>query len=209
MIKRIGIYSIGVLILGFGLVLNSKTGLGLSPILSVPYALSQLSSFTFGTWTSIVYIFFVIAQILMRGHLELKTLLQLPFSWLFGKLIDFYNVVIPVNDPNIVLALALLFVAILCTALGVTIMVRCDLIVNPADGFVATTAQFFKKPFGNIKLITDLMSLGITLIISFLFIGHLTGIGIGTLVAAFCTGPFIAFIQKNLPSFHIKGCPNA
>lgn len=209
MVKRVLIYLVGVLILGFGLVLNSKTGLGLSPILSVPYSISEITSLSFGTWTTIVYVVFVLAEMIMRGHFELKTVLQLPFSYFFGLLIDFYNAVIQIENPNLVLAIALLLVAIVMTALGVTVMVRCDLIVNPADGFVATTSKVTKIPFGNVKLFTDLTSLVITLGISFMVIGHLTGIGIGTIVAALCTGPCIAFIQKHLPSFHIEGCPNA
>ena len=37
MIKRILIYIAGILILALGLVLNAKTGLGVSPILSVSF----------------------------------------------------------------------------------------------------------------------------------------------------------------------------
>ena len=40
--------------LGLGIVLNTKTGLGVAAINSLPYALSEMTAFTLGTWTTIV-----------------------------------------------------------------------------------------------------------------------------------------------------------
>ena len=44
-------YLLGLLILAVGLTLNTKTGQGVTPIVSVPYCISQLSGLTFGNMT--------------------------------------------------------------------------------------------------------------------------------------------------------------
>lgn len=48
---RIFIYAAGMLILAFALVLNSKTGLGVTPIISVSYAISEITGGNFGDIT--------------------------------------------------------------------------------------------------------------------------------------------------------------
>ena len=151
MVKRICIYIIGVFTLALGLVLNSKTGLGVSAILSVPYSLSTFTSLSFGTWTSILYVAFVVTELIILRKADWLVLLQFPFSIVFGRIIDFYNAFLKIKDPSLVFSLILLALAVFFTALGVVIMVSMKLIVNPADGFVGTVSSAVKKPFGTVK----------------------------------------------------------
>ena len=44
MAKRLGLYFLGILILGFGIVLNTKTGLGVAAINSVPFGISEMTN---------------------------------------------------------------------------------------------------------------------------------------------------------------------
>lgn len=48
---RIPVYLSGMVLLCFGIVLNTKTGLGVAAINSVPYRVSQLTGLTLGTCT--------------------------------------------------------------------------------------------------------------------------------------------------------------
>ncbi len=60
-------YLLGLLILAVGLTLNTKTGQGVTPIVSVPYCISQLSGLNFGNMTLLIYCLFVAAQFLIKG----------------------------------------------------------------------------------------------------------------------------------------------
>ena len=198
MAKRICIYIIGVFTLALGLVLNSKTGLGVSAILSVPFSLSTFTSLSFGTWTSILYIAFVIIQLVILRKADWLVILQFPFSIVFGRIIDLYNAILKIRDPSLALSLILLALAVFFTALGVVIMVSMKLIVNPADGFVGTVSSAVKKPFGTVKMMTDIGMICITVIICLLFPHKLVGIGLGTLVSAFGIGPMINILTAKL-----------
>lgn len=191
MVKRILIYVAGILILALGLILNSKTGLGVSPIVSVPYACHLMSGLTYGMCTSIAYIVLVFVQIIVYRKITLPVLLQIPFSYLFGLLMDFYNDWIPIHNPSFPLALLVLLAAIFFTALGAFLMVSMDLIVNPGDGYVNAIAKVSGKPFGKVKFITDCIMICITITISLIFSGHILALGIGTIIAAMLTGPTI------------------
>lgn len=61
--KRIILYTFGMIILAFGLVLNTKTTLGVSPIISVAYAASDILSINFGNMTFLWYAILVLIEI--------------------------------------------------------------------------------------------------------------------------------------------------
>ena len=54
MAKRLGLYFLGILILGFGIVLNTKTGLGVAAINSVPFGISEMTNLSLGMATTIL-----------------------------------------------------------------------------------------------------------------------------------------------------------
>ena len=117
MAKRLGLYFLGILILGFGIVLNTKTGLGVAAINSVPFGISEMTNLSLGMATTILYIIFVGVQLLIYQKLDFKVLLQIPFSYFMGYVLDFYNNLLNFTVTSLPVALVLLAIAILATAL--------------------------------------------------------------------------------------------
>ena len=90
--KRLLIYFVGLFILALGLTLNTKANLGVSPIISVPYSISQITGLNFGDLTFIEYVGFVFIQIWIHISEKnkkriLSDLLQLPLSLIFAHTI--------------------------------------------------------------------------------------------------------------------------
>lgn len=65
-ILRIIIYIAGLLILAFGIILNTKSGLGVSPIISVAYSISTIWNLNFGDTTFALYAIFVMIEMLLH-----------------------------------------------------------------------------------------------------------------------------------------------
>lgn len=87
---RILIYSIGLVVLSIGITLNTKSGLGVSPIISIPFSISSIFNLNFATMTFVVYTMFVIIQFIIKGkNRQWIDILQIPFSLLFSVLITF------------------------------------------------------------------------------------------------------------------------
>ena len=63
-------YTIGMVVLALGLTLNTLTNLGVSPIISVPYSISQITGYNFINITFVVYAIFVVVQLAI--HIKLK-----------------------------------------------------------------------------------------------------------------------------------------
>lgn len=112
------IYVIGILVLAMGLTLNTKAGLGVSAIISVPYSISLIWNLNFGNMTLIVYALFVVIEMILHvrknkrakvkegaalqyaneKNLKLTLLmdaLQFPFSLIFTRFLNVFNDWIP------------------------------------------------------------------------------------------------------------------
>lgn len=105
-ILRIIIYIAGLLILAFGIILNTKSGLGVSPIISVAYSISTIGNLNFGDTTFALYAIFVMIEMLLhtltgripqtKGKNSLvltlgKDLLQLPLSLVFTRFMNLFS----------------------------------------------------------------------------------------------------------------------
>lgn len=196
MLKRVCIYIIGVLILGLGIVLNTKTGLGVAAINSLPYSLSEMTALTLGTWTTIVYIIFITIQLCIYRKIDWKVVLQFPFSYVMGIIIDFYNQTITYVPSSSLFAFLLLGVAVILTALGAYLVVSMDLVANPADGMVSALGYLCHYEFGKMKMIFDCFMVALTTIISLFIAHHMIGIGIGTIVSMFAIGKLIMIYTR-------------
>ena len=69
-IYRALIYIAGLLILAMGLTLNTKAGLGVSPIISVSYSVSEIAHHNFGNTTFVLYSIFVVMELILHAIRE-------------------------------------------------------------------------------------------------------------------------------------------
>lgn len=196
---QILVYVVGMFILAIGLTLNTKANLGVSPIISVPYSISQITGLNFGDLTFVVYAIFVVIQIII--HIRLKNhkrivsdILQLPLSLIFTRLLNIFSTYIP-TAQNLGIRFIVLTLAIICTGVGAAMSLSMQLVPNPGDGIVQSLAEGFNKSVGLTKNLFDCFNLCITLCIS-IFIAHqIVGVGIGTVIAVFGVGRVIALFH--------------
>lgn len=198
MLKRFLVYVIGVLTLGLGIILNTKTGLGVAAINSLPYALSNMSQLTLGNWTTLMYIVFIIIQLIIYRKIDLKVIMQIPFSYIMGAILDFYDRFITYTPSSLIYAITLLILAIVITALGAYLVVSMELVPNPADGLVNALSYLTKQEFGKVKLYFDWLMIAITCSLTLLISHQIIGIGIGTIISAFGIGRVIMFYNRIL-----------
>ena len=197
---RFLLYFVGLFILALGLTLNTKANLGVSPIISIPYSISQLTRYNFGDLTFVVYALFVVIQIVI--HVKLKQnkkivsdLLQLPLSLVFTRLLNIFSVYIPTSQ-NFKIRFIVLAFAIICTGLGAAMSLSMQLVPNPGDGIVQALGERFNKSLGLTKNLFDCLNLCITLCIS-IFVAHrIVGVGIGTVIAVLGVGRVIALYHS-------------
>ena len=198
-VKRVMIYLFGLSLLSLGVVLNTKTNYGVSPIGAVPYTLSQLTSFSLGYLTATVFCLYVVAQIfIIWKRFEKRVLLQLPISLLFGIFTDMFNHAIRISTDNHIIRSLLLIAAILSTALGVVLILKMNLVPCSPDGFTKEVSISIHKSFAFTKNIVDATSVALAITLGLVFGGKIIGIGLGTLASVIFIGRCIGLLNHLL-----------
>lgn len=189
-------YLAGLVILALGITLNTKTGLGVSPIVSVAFVAAQLGGWSIGNTTLVSYLIFMLIQLALKGKkYRLSDLLQLPLSIVFTRFMNLFSDRIPVQTqlPG---QLVMLLLAVILTGTGAAMSLDMRLVPNPADGLVQALSDFTGREMGLCKNIFDGVMVALSVIIALAFRGRIIGVGIGTLAAILGTGRVISQFNK-------------
>ncbi len=184
-------YLTGLVILAFGLILNSRSGLGISPILSVSYTISQITGIGFADITCLWYVCIVLFEIIVhrsRKETVLNDVLQIPVSLLFTRIMNVFSLWIPQSSGNV----WMLGVAILCTGIGAAMSLDMRIVANPGDGIVQTLADATGKSIGFVKNGFDIFCCVCSILIGILWTGQVNGIGLGTILCMIGVGRCVA-----------------
>ena len=184
---------VAVLINSFGVVLMLHSGAGISAISSVPFAFSEVfTRISLGTWTYLFQGVLVLSLMILRKRFVPQYLFSFVVGFVFGELLDVHEAwinLLPLTLPNRILYFAISYLLI---CIGIALSNRCGLPIIPTDLF----PRELGAAYSNIKVSFDVICLAVTAGMTIFFLGHLDGLGIGTILAAFTMGKVIGAIGK-------------
>lgn len=186
-------YILGMASLALGIVLNTKSRLGMAPILSGMFCLSEIYGLNFPTLTLVYYIALVGAQFILRGkNYQLVDLLQVPLSLAFTQFMNLCSRFITYTPEFLWQKLLVAAVAVLFTGLGITLALNMRLIPNPGDGIVQAISDKSGLSLGMSKNLFDGGSAVVAIILSLVLSGRIIGLGIGTVINVLFNGRAVA-----------------
>lgn len=197
-INRWIIYLCGMFILTFGLYLNARCGLGTSALLGVAYVCAEAWGISFGDASLVVYMLYILGQFLVRGkNRQWRDLLQLPVGVIISQTFNLLDRMLPYESfqNSLWTKLLVLLGAILCNGVGASLSVNMRLVPTPGDGIVQALSDVTGKEQGLMKNIFDVCSVTTTVVLSFVLLGRLDGVGIGTLAAMLLVGRVISLMN--------------
>lgn len=190
---------IAVLTNSFGVVLMLYSGAGISAISSVPYAFSEVFPLlTLGTWTYLFQAALILTLMILRRRFVLSYLFSFAVGFVFSELLDLHELWIGALPTEPGWCVVYFIVSYLLICFGIALSNRCGLPIVPTDLFPRELAQITKVSYPKIKISFDAICLIVTAALTFLFLGHLKGIGIGTVLAALTMGKVIGIIGSRL-----------
>ena len=212
-VKQFFCYIGGMLIITIGINISKMSNLGISPVSSIPRACEQIWGMTLGPVTMIIYVFLVLAQIvILRKNFRPINALGIVITFVFSAMIDLTG-----TDPNAFGHLMLNFprpegyvmrfiymaVSVVVIGIGVFLYLRPNWIPLPAEGLAGAISQVSGKAFGDCKTIVDTSMIVVALILQLIFLGGLSsfvGEGVvvreGTVIAAVFVGQVVKFLSK-------------
>lgn len=197
LVNRIFVYLIGVILICLGIVLCKNCGLGISPISSVPYALSYVAPLSFGTLTALFHFANTGVQMaLSKSICDAKLWLQVGIAFVFGIIIDLAAFIIPATGGRLSLQVLYLVLSVVVTALGMVLMLGMDIVQNPPDGTVKLLSIKSGRELGRVKVAYDVACVCISLAIGVVLHGKPVGFGIATIISAIFVGRCVMWIKQ-------------
>ena len=187
---------VAVCINSFAVVLMLYSGAGISAISSVPYAFSEVlrdfPKFSLGTWTYIFQGLLVLTLMILRKKFVPQYLCSFIVGFFFGKLLDVHEMWINILPTAIGYRILYFIISYVLICIGIALSNRCGLPIVPTDLFPRELSQIIKKKYSIVKISFDVICLLTTACMTGFFLGHIKGLGIGTILAAFTMGKGIA-----------------
>ena len=186
---------LAVAINSFGVVLMLYSGSGISAISSVPYAFSEvLPALSLGTWTYLFQGLLVASLMVLRRRFVAQYLGSFLVGFAFGELLDVHELWIGLLPDGLGWRIAYFVLSYLLISFGIALSNRCRLPITPTDLFPRELAQITGAPYSRSKILFDVSCLALTAGMTLTFLGHLDGLGIGTILAAFTMGKAVGWM---------------
>lgn len=186
---------VAILINSFSVVLMLYSDAGISAISSVPYAFSLVfPKLTLGTWTYIFQGTLILSLMIMRKKFVPTYLLSFVVGFAFSMLLDVNKAWINILPTAIGWRIVYFIISYLLLSVGIALSNRCKLPIVPTDLFPRELADITKAGYPKIKIGFDVICLAVTALLTFIFLGRLYGLGIGTVLAAFTMGKMVGIV---------------
>ena len=188
-----------ILINSLGVVLMLYSGSGISAISSVPYAFSEVfPHVTLGTWTYIFQGLLILSLMIMRKKFVVPYLFSFVVGFAFSEMLDLYESEINILPTAMGFRVLYFVISYLLICFGIALSNRCGLPIIPTDLFPRELSDITKFKYSQIKVSFDVTCLAVTGLMTGIIFGHLDGLGIGTILAAFTMGKVIGLIGDEL-----------
>lgn len=215
---RFTMYILGFILLALGITLNTKCGLGVSPIISVAYTFSLILNTKLGNTTFILYFVFVILEFIIHTirkqpkKVLICDALQIVVNIVFTRFINIFSDFIPQLDTaykgewqgSLPFRIFILIIAIILTGVGAAMSLNMRIVPNPGDGIVQAIADATGKSVGFCKNCWDLFMVAISTVFTLTMYtkiaetpikSFLSVIGLGTILAVIGVGRVIAIFN--------------
>ena len=191
MAKRIVMAIVGIVITSISVACNKLSGFGVDPFSVLMFGISKTTGFSYQVvfLTSCAILTFI-AWKMQRSLLGLATIISLTCS---GAIVDTATMFLRhlVGKPGMAMRVFLMIFGLALISISSALYYTANLGVSPDDAQALTLDVKTPVPFRFCRIGTDLICVGI----GFLLGGDL---GIGTILIAFCMGPFIQICREKI-----------
>ncbi|MBO5213453.1 MAG: hypothetical protein J6B86_01620 [Clostridia bacterium] len=194
-------YLLATLFLAFGAALMSHANFGLSAVVAPAYLLSQILHVSFGTAEYCLQGILVVAVCLLVRKFRWTYLLSFVSAFLYGIILDgFIGLLSLTGEWSVILRLVMMVLGMVLSSLGVSLFFKTYLAPGAYELFVKEVSLYYHLNVSRFKIVYDLVSCAVAVVLSLTVFHSLFdhGIGLGTLLVALVNGLLIGLFSKLL-----------
>ncbi len=169
--------------------------IGIGPFDSFCLVIAELTGLNFGNAQLLFqFLLFVVLLLIIKKSKQtyLEIFVSLLSTFIATRIINFTSpLVSKLSEQNeyIVFIIGFIFLVV-----GVSINLKVNIVINPIDKLVVALSGITKIKVGTMKLITDLICGGLTIIFVYVF-NFNVAVSVTMLFILFCTGPSINLLN--------------
>ncbi len=193
-----GSYIIAILIMASGAAIMAKADLGVSIVVAPAYILYLKFDFlTYGRAEYLVQFILLIIFCITIKRFHWSYLLSFVTAIIYGSILDgFMSLFSRYNINNLMEQIIYFIIGLLLTSAGVALFFRTYCPPEVYELFVKGISKKFGISTTKFKIIYDVTSCILSIVLSLILLGALEGIGPGTIVCAFFNGLLIGLFGK-------------
>lgn len=210
-VKGYSLFIIGLFIASLGVALSTKAELGTSPVSSVPYTISLISTIlTFGGWLNLLSIIQISVQVLiLRSKCKpVEIIIQTILAFVYGYLTNFSCFLIRNMEVHTYIGRFVCMIAsCLVLGFGIWIQLKGNVAMLPGEAMNRAISEVTGKKYENVKIFFDIAYIVTSVILCVIFIGSLKGVREGSIIAAVLIGNIIRLynmIENQLKTVFIR-----
>ncbi len=187
--RKLIVAMLGLMICGVGVGIFLYSGLGVDPASVFELGIAKVFHITYGTASAAInVVILAIVFFLDRSYINIASVLAI-FG--IGYTADLTNFVLGLflkGEQHIGVRIVMIVIGLLIMSTGIAAYIRADLGVGAIDLISEIISNKLKISYRGVRIGAD---------ITFVIVGFLLGgtVGIGTVLAAFMTGPSVQFLR--------------
>ena len=200
LIKRYSLFIVGLFIASMGVAFSTKAGLGTSPVASVPYSVSLVSSFlSFGGWLNLFSVIQIIVQVAVQKakcnyvEIAIQTLLAFVYGYLTNLSVWLIR---GLNVTGYPMSFIAMLAGCVILSFGIWIQFKGGVAMLPGEAMNRAISKASGKKYENIKILFDVLYIVVSALICLIFLGKLEGVREGSIIAAIAVGTIIKVYNK-------------
>lgn len=130
----------------------------------------------------------ILSLMIMRKKFVTSYLFSFAVGFVFSELLDVHELWINILPTALAWRIIYFLLSYVILCFGIALSNRCQLPIVPTDLFPRELADITKISYPKIKIGFDVTCLAVTAGLTFFCMGHIDGLGIGTVAAAFTMG---------------------
>lgn len=195
-------YVLGIIAVAIATALTERADLGLSMVVAPAYLLHLILSpilpfVTFGTATYIFQGLLIALMCLVIRKFRFSYLFSFVTAVIYGYLLDLMMIPVSLIPADALWVRILLYVTgITVCSLGVSLMFHTYIKPEAYELFVKEVSSRFSLDINRTKIVYDISSCLLAVVISLIAFGALHGVGVGTVICAFVNGIMIGAFSR-------------
>ncbi len=192
LIRKLIVAMAGLMICGTGVGIFLYSGLGVDPASVFELGVGNVFHISYGTASAAInVVILVIVFFLDKSYINISSILAI-FG--IGYTADFVNFVLGIflkGEQHIIVRLLIIIIGLFIMSAGIATYIRADLGVGAIDLVSEIISNKLKISYRIVRISAD---------VAFVIIGFFLGgaVGIGTVLAAFMTGPAVQFLRPHV-----------